>query len=386
MSHNLIDMMDFAQVAVLALVSVSLGAIVAVVVFRTRTTQPVAALESDKVLGAISQFADSYGTAGLIADVDGNVIHSSKTAEALSLVRRKKVVPEIMRAAIEHTGRTGEGAAAELDLNSGRSGDPGTAVIHSVPLGRDLVLVLVDDTTESRRLEEMRRDFVANISHELKTPIGAITLLAEALRDGIDDAETVAKFSRNIHKESLRLARIVSDIIQLSRVQAREILREAQAIRLDTVIADAIDQTSVISETKRIRLKVNQPDNVVVLGDAGLLTIAIKNLIENAIQFSDDASVVRVTVKASKRFVEIVVSDEGIGISPDDQSRVFERFYRVDASRSRKTGGTGLGLSIVKHIVIAHRGEIGVSSELETGSAFTITLPRLTPNRKATRS
>lgn len=247
------------------------------------------------------------------------------------------------------------------------------------------MLVLVDDSSESRRLEETRRDFVANISHELKTPIGAITLLAEALQDEIDDVETVAKFSRNIHKESVRLARIVNDIIQLSRVQGREILRESQTIRLDNVIADAIDQTSVLAEDKKVTVKASQSENVIVLGDAPLLTVAVKNLVENAIQFSENGGVVRINVKAAKRFVSISVADDGIGIAPEDRSRVFERFYRVDASRSRKTGGTGLGLSIVKHIVIAHRGDVTVDSELGFGSVFTITLPRFTTNRKAVR-
>ncbi len=375
-----------ALLAMTAVVSAGVGSLIAIVaVGPSRRSARVFRVDRDTVVRSIAQFADSYGTAGLLTDSHGHVVHASATASALGIVKRRKVTPAIVRAAIDHSAKTGEGATAELVLDSDPSPAPLSAQIHTIPLGGDFVLVLVDDSSESRRLEETRRDFVANISHELKTPIGAITLLAEALQDEIDDLETVAKFSQNIHKESVRLARIVNDIIQLSRVQGREILRESQTIRLDSVIADAIDQTSVLAEDKKVAVKVRQSENVIVLGDAPLLTVAVKNLVENAIQFSENGGVVRIIVKAAKRFVTISVADEGIGIAPEDRSRVFERFYRVDASRSRKTGGTGLGLSIVKHIVIAHRGDVTVDSELGFGSVFTITLPRFTTNRKAVR-
>ena len=242
-------------------------------------------------------------------------------------------------------------------------------------LGARYILLLAEDRTESFRLENVRRDFVANISHELKTPIGAVGLLAEALDSASDDPEQVRRFAHRLTEESQRLARITQDIIELSRLQAADALTDAEVVSVTQAISSAVDQNRVAAEARGIELAMRGDKKAEVYGDETLLVIAVHNLISNAIQYSPSGSRVGIGVRTIDGVVEIAVTDQGEGIPEEDLDRVFERFFRVDQARSRHTGGTGLGLAIVKHAVQNHGGDIRVWSQPGRGSTFTIRLP-----------
>jgi two-component system sensor histidine kinase SenX3 len=242
------------------------------------------------------------------------------------------------------------------------------------------VLLLAEDRTESFRLDAVRRDFVANISHELKTPIGAVGLLAEALDGASDDPEQVRRFAHRLNEESQRLARITQDIIELSRLQAADAPGNAERISARNVVSAALDQNRVAAEARNIELVVKGDKSAEVLGDETLLVTAVHNLVSNAIQYSPDDSRIGIGVRTIDGVVEIAITDQGEGIPEGDLDRVFERFFRVDQARSRNTGGTGLGLAIVKHAVQNHGGEVRVWSQPGRGSTFTIRLPEAPPS------
>ncbi|HOA01868.1 MAG TPA: ATP-binding protein [Dermatophilaceae bacterium] len=243
-------------------------------------------------------------------------------------------------------------------------------------LGLEHILLLVEDRSHAYLVEEVRRDFLANVSHELKTPVGGLMLLAEAVRDARDDPEAVARFAKRMRKETRRLDQLVSDIVQLSRLQSEDRLSDPDAVDLGGVVRQAVDDVRITAEERRIDLVVRCDANCWVWGDAGLLTTAVRNLVVNAVAYS--ASGTRVAVRAliaPDGAREIIVSDQGQGIPESELGRIFERFYRIDAARSRATGGTGLGLSIVKHVCANHGGDVTVWSEVGRGSTFTIRLP-----------
>ena len=247
------------------------------------------------------------------------------------------------------------------------------------PLDESLILVLADDETAARRIDETRRDFVANISHELKTPIGAIALLAEAVEDAADDSDAVRKFASRMGIESARLTDLVSQIIELSRLQSDDPLADPEVVEIDEVLSEAVDRRRLDAERKRITLTVAGVAGTRVLGSARQLGVAVGNLVENAMAYSDPGARVVVAAHVQARsdddYVEITVSDNGIGIPPAEVDRIFERFYRVDYARSRANGGTGLGLAIVKHIAAIHGGDVSVWSQVGQGSTFTIKIP-----------
>jgi two-component system sensor histidine kinase SenX3 len=290
---------------------------------------------------------------------------------------RSLAVPELV-AIVDEVRRSGEPVYQELEL-ARKSGDYYWVDVRAALASNGNVVLLLEDNTEGHRLDDARRDFIANISHELKTPIGAIGLLAEALVGATDDPETVRKFSKNLLKESRRLADLVQDIIQLSRVQSNEVLRKATPVRISDIIAEATERCAILAESQKISITVECPESEYVVGDSELLIVAVKNLIDNAIQYSEPKKRVGIGVNATENSVQIAVADAGMGIPQDEQARIFERFYRVDASRSRQTGGTGLGLSLVKHIALSHGGEVTLFSQVGIGSTFTIRLPRFDP-------
>lgn len=328
------------------------------------------------VLEVGEKLIDVLATAGLVVDSSNTVIRSSASATTMGLIRNKSLAIAELIDVVDTVRRFGEPVFVELEIPSPGGGDDHWVETRAALAGNGNVVVLLEDKTESHRLDDARRDLLANISHELKTPIGAIGLLAEALVDATDDPDTVRKFSKNLRKEARRLADLVQDIIQLSRVQSKDVLGAAQPLDIATVVQEAVDRCAIISESKDIDITVNSQPDVLVVGDPELLTVAIKNLVENAIKYSEDGKHVGVGVSTSKSSVQISVADVGVGIPKDEQNRIFERFYRVDASRSRQTGGTGLGLSLVKHIVFSHGGEITLYSQPGVGSTFTISLPR----------
>jgi two-component system sensor histidine kinase SenX3 len=315
-------------------------------------------------------------SAAVVLDVADGVAKASPAAYAFGLVRGHALVhPELRQLAAE-ARRFGLVRERELELPRGPLGRA-HIVVHArvAPLGPDHILVLVDDRTEARRVEEVRRDFTANVSHELKTPIGALQLLAEAVHDAADDPDAVRHFSLQMERESMRLSTLVQEIIELSRLQVADALHPPEPVSVDTVVTEAVDRCWLAAQAKHIEVAVGGDTGCVVYGDHGLLVTAVRNLVGNAIAYSPDRTRVGVTVRRTAGLVELAVSDQGIGIAPADQQRIFERFYRVDKARSRATGGTGLGLSIVKHVAANHGGEVTLWSVEGQGSTFTLRLP-----------
>jgi two-component system sensor histidine kinase SenX3 len=266
----------------------------------------------------------------------------------------------------------------KLELPRGPLGQ-GTIIVQvrAAMLGEEYILLLADDRTEITRTEEIRNDFVANVSHELKTPVGAISLLAEALESSADDEQAVRRFAKRMHKESGRLAALVQDIIELSRLQGASVSQGGSAVDINAVIAEAVDRSQLPAESKKIQIVVGEHVDATVYGDRDLLVTALRNLIDNAIRYSPENTKVGVGVRGKDGLIAVSVTDQGEGMTPEDQERVFERFYRVDAARSRHTGGTGLGLSIVKHVASNHGGEVTLWSRPGQGSTFTLRLPEM---------
>lgn len=348
----------------------------AVVLAAARRGHRAVQVVSSAVPDGVDQVLDALESAGIVLDPSNTVIKASPGAMAFGLVWNGALVHPELTALVDRVRRGGEPITQELTLSRGPFGD---AIIHLsvrvARLGPRYVLLLAEDRTESYRLEEVRRDFVANISHELKTPIGAVSLLAEALVSASKEPDQVKRFAKRLTKESERLARIVQEIIELSRLQATDALTRADLVEIDHVVAAAVDQNHVIADDHKVTLVSGGDRGTEVYGDETLLVVALHNLIANAIQYSPKGSRVGVGVSERDGVVEIAVTDQGVGIPEDELDRVFERFYRSDPARSRNTGGSGLGLSIVKHVVQNHGGDIRVWSQPGRGSTFTLRLP-----------
>jgi two-component system sensor histidine kinase SenX3 len=325
----------------------------------------------------VDQVLDVLESAGVVLDPSNNVLRASPGALAMGLVRQQSLVhPELLELAAS-VRRGGEPLVDEVTLARGPFGDSTLRLhVRVARLGTRFVLLLAEDRTEAHRLDEVRRDFVANISHELKTPIASVSLLAEALDQAADEPEQVRRFAGRLSVEAARLAHITSEVIELSRLQARDALRPDRLVRVDKVIAAAVDQNRVVAGGKQVEVAVRASTKAEVYGDQALLIVAVHNLIANAIAYSNPGGRVGVGAKVDGDVVEIAVTDQGIGIEADELERVFERFYRVDQARSRNTGGSGLGLSIVKHTVQNHGGDVRVWSQPGRGSTFMIRLPR----------
>jgi two-component system sensor histidine kinase SenX3 len=358
-------------------VGVLLGSlVVVVVVVAARRGARAVAVATSGVPDGVDQVLEALESAGIVVDPSNNVVRASHGALALGLVRNGALVHRALADLVDQVRNGDQPVTEDLDVQRGLFGD---AVLHlsvrGARLGSRYVLLIADDHTEAKRLEEVRRDFVANISHELKTPIGAVGLLSEALESAAEDVEQVRRFAARLRVESTRLAQMTQEIIELSRLQAMDMVEQADLVSVDTVIAKAIDANRVAAEADSIRLVSGGTRGLKVYGDQALLTAAVQNLIANAIQYSPEGSHVGLGVRASDGIVEIAVTDQGVGIPEDELDRVFERFFRVDPARSRRTGGTGLGLSIVKHVVKNHGGDIRVWSQQGRGSTFTIRLP-----------
>jgi two-component system sensor histidine kinase SenX3 len=315
-------------------------------------------------------------SSGIVVDSADQVVKASPAAVVYGLVRDSELAHAELRHLARQVRRDGVIREAELDLARGPLGRGRITVAARVaPLGSAHVLLLVDDRTNARRVEEVRRDFVANVSHELKTPVGGMALLAEAVLDANDDPEAVARFAKRMKVESERLTKLVQEIVDLSRLQVADTLHEPVLVDVSRAASDAVDQTRLVAEARSIELAVSLTGDAKVFGDPELLTTAIRNLVGNAVNYSGDGTKVAVGVRCEDDLVEVDVSDQGQGIPKAEQGRIFERFYRVDAARSRATGGTGLGLAIVKHICANHGGEVTVWSEEGRGSTFTMRLP-----------
>lgn len=378
--------MDSALLVPLALLlgAVIGGGAVATVVAAARRGRVAAEVTSTAVPDGIAHVLDVLDTAGAVVDPSNNVVKASPGAHTLGLVWHRTLVHAPLVDLVDRVRRSGEAVTEDVDIARGPLGDASIHLtVRVAPLGTRFVLLLADDRTESVRLEAVRRDFVANISHELKTPIGAIGLLAEALEQAADDPEQVRRFAKRMSKESTRLATMTQEIIELSRLQAADALTAPDVVDVDRVIQAAMDQNRVTAESHRIALVSGARSGERVWGDEGMLVTAVHNLIANAVQYSPSPSRVGIGVTALDDVVEIAVTDQGIGIAEEDLDRVFERFFRVDQARARATGGTGLGLSIVKHVVQNHGGDVRVWSQPGRGSTFTLRLPRATDSTPA---
>ena len=318
------------------------------------------------------------GRAFVVVDAIDGVVRASPAAYAYGLVRGHTVVHKELLDMTAGVRRDGVILEKQLELPRGPLGQ-GTIIVQvrAAMLGEEYILLLADDRTEITRTEEIRNDFVANVSHELKTPVGAISLLAEALESSADDEEAVRRFAKRMHKESGRLAALVQDIIELSRLQGASVSQAGGPVDVNAVIAEAVDRSQLPAESKNINIVVGGRTEGKVFGDQDLLVTALRNLIDNAIRYSPPNTRVGIGVRSRDGLVSISVTDQGEGLSAEDQERVFERFYRVDAARSRHTGGTGLGLSIVKHVAANHGGEVTLWSQPGQGSTFTLRLPEM---------
>jgi two-component system, OmpR family, sensor histidine kinase SenX3 len=315
----------------------------------------------------------------VVVDTYRDVVYTNARARELGLVRDRLLDDRAWLAA-ERTLATGEDV--EVDLSPPKRQIPGRSGLsvrgHVRLLTEDdrrFAVVYVDDQSEHARMEATRRDFVANVSHELKTPVGAMGVLAEALLASADDPDTVRRFAEKTVAESHRLANMVGELIELSRLQGGEPLPGLEAVDVDSAVAEALSRHKVAADNADIAITTDAPTGYRVLGDQALLVTALANLISNAIAYSPNGSPVSISRRRRGGIVEIAVTDRGIGIARADQERVFERFFRVDKARSRATGGTGLGLAIVKHVAANHNGSIRLWSQPGTGSTFTLSIP-----------
>ena len=368
----------------------------------------------------------------VVLDDDDEVLRASSAAYTFNIVRDDEVCEPRVAEMVARVRAGGDPEDAELTVARGRVDGAGHFYLYVrvAAIGRGRILVLIDDRTAAKRLEDMRRDFVANVSHELKTPVGAIALLAETVEGAVDDPGLVRNYIGRIRKESARLGVLVEEIIELSRLQEGDALVEPDDVDLDAVVAEAIDRVRTEAESKEVTLVAGGTPGLHVRGDAALVTTAVRNLLDNAIRYSGPRTRVSVGLSvdeaggsgvagatdgtdradgadgtggadradstdgadsggsqaaaaesAGDQLVRIAVVDQGIGIAKEAQERVFERFYRVDKARSRATGGTGLGLSIVKHVAADHGGTVELWSTPGRGSTFTLVLPRLIPDQ-----
>lgn len=315
-------------------------------------------------------------SSGIVIDSSDRVVNNSPAAVANGLVRGSELVhPELVRLARE-VRRDGVIREAELELRKGLGAGRLVVSARVAPLGAEHVLLLVEDRSQAHRVEEVRRDFLANVSHELKTPVGGISLLAEAVLDAQDDPEAVARFAGRISVESTRLTHLVKEIVELSRLQGTDVVSNPEVVDVAACATEAVERCAVLAEEHDIELVVQCDPGCTVWGEPELVMTAIRNLVGNAIAYSENGTRVGVSVRRpSEQLVSIAVTDQGAGIAPDEQERIFERFYRIDTARSRATGGTGLGLAIVKHIVDNHGGQVSLWSEVGRGSTFTIEMP-----------
>ena len=318
---------------------------------------------------------EALGTPAVIVNEVNVMVQATSVAETFGLQKDRALVELELLNLVDWARKSKSSKTIEGAINIGGRASKVWVQATAAPIGSGSVILTLEDRTEARRLDETRRDFVANISHELKTPIGAIGLLAETLQGATDDADAVKKFAASLQREANRLGHIVQEIIELSRLQAATEINNSVEFNLSELIADSLDRVRIAAEAKKMKLVSDLDSNVVTTGSYEQVATAVTNLLENAINYSDANGQIGVALRASDKFAEIVVTDSGVGIALEDQARIFERFFRVDPSRSRETGGTGLGLAIVKHIALNHGGEISVFSKPGLGSTFTLSLP-----------
>jgi two-component system, OmpR family, sensor histidine kinase SenX3 len=317
----------------------------------------------------------AIGDGVVIFDDRGDIVYRNDPAASFLAARHSDALVEEAITTMASDALRGQGGEREIEL----FGPPRRMLsVRSVPLETDTrptgVLVVVEDTSERRRLENVRRDFVANISHELKTPVGALALLAETLLDE-DDPDVTKRLAERLASEAFRVGNTIDDLLELSRIEVATGLA-ADTVEVAQFVGDAVDRVRPAAEQRRIAIELESiSPALAVVGDRRQLVSAVANLLDNAVKYSEAGSTVVVRARTDATSVDVAVHDRGIGIPRHDLERIFERFYRVDRARSRETGGTGLGLAIVRHVASNHRGEVRVESREGVGSTFTLRLP-----------
>jgi two-component system sensor histidine kinase SenX3 len=348
---------------------------------RSRQVQDAVVAPLNELPPALIDSLSALDVATAVVGFGDRLLFASESARAMGIVRQERLFGEELLSLVRQARRGNQVLEAAIELPRGPLGAGRrdlavrAAPIRGTEPTEGLVLLLVQDDSESRLLDAVRRDFVVNVSHELKTPIGALMLLAEAVMSAKDEPMSVEKFASSMQREAQRLSNLVQEIIDLSRLQVNDPLARAMLVDIDDVVADSIDRSQMSAQVADITLVCGGTEGLKVMGDYEQLTKALRNLIDNAISYSSPKTRVAVGVKRVDDIAEISVTDQGIGIPKDSLDRVFERFYRIDPARSRVTGGTGLGLSIVKHVVANHGGEVKVWSIEGSGSTFTLRLP-----------
>jgi two-component system sensor histidine kinase SenX3 len=331
----------------------------------------------NELSGGVIEVLETLESASVVLAPGDAVLYSSAAALQIGLIKDGRLFSEELLALIRVVRRTDQSQEGDVEIPRGPVGEGVKNLqVKVTPLGNEgMILVLADDVSEADRIDAVRRDFVANISHELKTPIGALSILSEAVLQASDDPAMVKHFAAKMGDTANRLTELVQQIISLSRLQDADPLTDAAAVDISWAIKSAVDQSQTNADARGIFISLDAEVEANVFGDREQLIMALHNLIENAINYSPEKTRVIITVRVTEKLVEIVVKDQGIGIAERDQERIFERFYRVDPARSRETGGTGLGLSIVKHVVANHGGDVSVWSQVGEGSTFTLRLP-----------
>ncbi|RZU14149.1 two-component system sensor histidine kinase SenX3 [Kribbella rubisoli] len=359
-----------------ALALLSLGAMM----LSERAQRKIPETSDPIVPAGVATVLSVLRSSAVVMGPEDQVLQASAPAHVLGIVRGERLVVDDILTMVRQVRRDGEIRQQDLEIVRGRLGATQYVSARVAPLGSQLVLVLVEDRTRERRLDAIRRDFTVNVSHELKTPVGALILLADAVSEASDDPEAVQRFSDRMRIEASRLSRLVKEIIELSRLQGDDPLENPGPVDVNSIIETAVDRCRIDADDRDIKIVVKTEPHLEVMGSEDQLAMAIGNLVENAINYSPDGTRVAVAAHPIGDLVELTVSDQGVGIPSSDLERVFERFYRVDRARSRETGGTGLGLSIVKHIASIHGGDVRVWSVEGQGSTFTVRLPlRLEP-------
>ncbi|GAA4781990.1 sensor histidine kinase [Microbacterium gilvum] len=371
--------MDSTQLGLLALgLGIILGGgLVLIVALAVRARGMAARAQSRELPPALTAALDAMDDATAVIDASGAVVSVSASGAWLALTPGQGLDQPELHALVKAARLGGSTESQTMRIRRGRISDETRLIVaRATGIAERLTLLIVRDISEQERLQQMRQDFIANTSHELKTPVGAIALLAEAMESASDDPDQVRRFASRMSAEAQRLGELTGRIMNLSKLQAADELTEFGDVAVDEVVAHALEQYQVQAESADVSLVRGGDRGVHVRGSANILIEALGNLIANAIAYSPHGSRVGVGVRATADAVEIAVTDQGIGIAEADQQRVFERFYRADQARSRRTGGTGLGLSIVKHAVSRHGGEVRLWSQPDRGSTFTIRLPR----------
>lgn len=375
-------MPSVALLSLVALLGVLVGA-VGVLALRISEREQARELPTESVTTSAAATASTVALLRAIPQTvvvinEGDTVErASAHAYSWGLVLDGKIAHPQIQGMISQVRARGEICDQELTLPRSALTNAGTMrlQVRVAPLEGSNIIILAEDRTKERRLEETRRDFFTNISHELKTPVGALALLAETVVDNADDPATVQHFSAQMGIEARRLVALTQEIIELSRLQDPDNIGEMQRVEIDSVVAEALERVRVEAKARNITLVCGGTPGLAVYGDEALLITAVRNLLDNAVRYSSPDSQVSIGISNDDALVRIAVVDHGIGIDPDMRERVFERFFRADEARSRETGGTGLGLSIVKHVANDHGGQVSVWSEPGRGSTFTLILP-----------